>query len=89
MLEETRDLVDHLKTYGIAVKHMIINKVFPDLESDFSIERRRQEEKTIREIHRLFSHLQILEVHLQPHEPRGIKELSKFARLITLSKVSG
>jgi arsenite/tail-anchored protein-transporting ATPase len=83
VLEETIDLVDHLKTYGIAVKRMIINKVFPDLKSDFSNERRRQEEKTIHEIRRIFSHLQIIEVPLQPDEPRGLNRLSRFAGLIT------
>ncbi len=83
VLEETRDLVEHLKTYGIAVRHMIINKVFPDLGSDFSRARRSQEQKIIEEIHQSFNQLQIVEVYLQTNEPGGIDNLSKFASLIT------
>ncbi len=83
VLEETKDLVEHLKTYGIAVRHMIINKVFPDLGSDFSKARRSQEQKVIEEIHKTFNSLQIVDVYLQPQEPGGIDSLSEFAGLLT------
>jgi len=83
VLEETKDLLEQLKTYGIAVRHMIINKLFPDLGTDFSNTRRSQEQKIIEEIYHTFSQLQIAEVYLQPIEPRGIDNLSKFANLLT------
>jgi arsenite-transporting ATPase len=85
VFEETKDLVEHLKTYGIGVRHMIINKLFPDLDTDFSKERRVHERKIVEEIHETFKHLKIFEVNLQPHEPRGIDNLSRFARLLTSS----
>jgi arsenite-transporting ATPase len=72
-----------VKTYGIAVKHMIINKLFPDLGSDFSNARRSQEKIIIEEIHETFNQLHIVEVYLQPQEPIGIDNLSKFASLLT------
>jgi anion-transporting ArsA/GET3 family ATPase len=62
---------------------MIINKLFPDLGSDFSGARRSQEQKIIEEIHESFNKLHIVEVYLQTNEPRGIDNLSKFASLIT------
>lgn len=83
VLEETTDLVEHLKTYGIAVRHMIINKLFPDLGSDFSRARRSREQKIVDEIHESFNQLQIVEVYLQTNEPRGIDNLSQFASFIT------
>jgi arsenite-transporting ATPase len=83
VLEETKDLVGHLRSSGITVKHMIINKLFPDLGSDFSSARRSQEQKIIEEIHESFNKLHIVEVYLQTNEPRGIDNLSKFASLIT------
>lgn len=80
VLEETMDLVAHLKTYGIPVKHMIINKLFPDLGSAFSTARRSQEQIITKEIHESFPELQIVEVFLQAVEPRGIENLRLFAR---------
>jgi arsenite/tail-anchored protein-transporting ATPase len=87
VLEETKDLVAHLKIYGIAVKHLIINKLFPDLGSEFSRERRSQEQKIVDEIHHTFSQLQIIEVPLQSHEPRGFDALAKFASHLKGAKV--
>jgi arsenite/tail-anchored protein-transporting ATPase len=82
VLEETKDLVEHLNTYGIIAKHMIINKLFPDLGTDFSKMRRIREQQVIREIREAFSQLQIVEINLQTSEPRGVDGLSDFAGLI-------
>jgi arsenite/tail-anchored protein-transporting ATPase len=82
VLEETRDMVEKLNTYGITVRHMIINKLFPDLGSDFSKERRKLEQKIIQETHEAFSQLQIVEINLQTNEPRGVDGLAGFAKLI-------
>jgi arsenite-transporting ATPase len=81
-LGETKNLVDHLRSFGIAVRHLIVNKLFPDLGSDFSRTRRNQEQKMIEEIRNTFSQLQIMEVCLQPAEPRGIDNLRQFVSLL-------
>jgi arsenite/tail-anchored protein-transporting ATPase len=82
VFEETKDLVDHLKTYGISVRHMIINKLFPDLNNAFSKTRRMQQQKIVEEIHKSFRSLQIISVYLQAEEPKGIDNLTRFASLI-------
>jgi arsenite/tail-anchored protein-transporting ATPase len=84
VLEETKDLVEQLETHGISVKHIIINKLFPDLNSDFSRVRRKMQHKIIEEIHTSFSTKRIIEVYLQPDEPRGLDHLYKFAKLLTI-----
>ena len=71
VLEETRDLVEHLKTYGIAVRHMIINRA-----------RRDQEQKLLQVIRNTFSQLEIIEVDLYPAEPSGIENLRRFASVL-------
>ncbi len=81
-LEETKDLVSHLRSFGIAVRHLIVNKLFPDLDSDFSTTRRAQEQKMMEEMRSAFSQLQIMEVCLQPTEPRGIDNLRQFASVL-------
>lgn len=36
VIEETKDLVSQVTTFGIAVRHLIVNKLFPHLDSDFA-----------------------------------------------------
>ncbi len=82
VLEETKDLVEHLKTYGIPVKHLIVNKLFPDLDADFARARRDQEQKLLQVIRNTFSQLEITEVGLYPTEPSGIENLRRFASVL-------
>ena len=82
VIEETKDLVSQLRSFGISVKHLIVNKLFPDLDSDFSRIRREQEQRLVQEIRSTFPQLEIVEVHLQPTEPRGIDNLCSFASLL-------
>jgi arsenite-transporting ATPase len=82
VIEETKDLVSKLQSFGIPVRHLIINRLFPDLDSDFSRIRRDQEQSLVKEIYNTFSELQAIEVCLQPTEPRGIDNLRKFASLL-------
>jgi arsenite/tail-anchored protein-transporting ATPase len=81
-LEETKDLVSQLRSFGIAVRHLIVNKLFPDLGSDFSRIRRLQEQKIIEEIRNTFSGLQVIEIYLEPNEPRGVDNLHSFANIL-------
>ncbi len=82
VIEETKDLVNQLRPFGICVQHLVINKLFPDLNTDFSRIRRDQEQKLVEEIRTSFSQCQIKEVYLQPSEPRGIDNLRQFASLL-------
>jgi len=82
VIEETKDLVGQLRLFGIKVKHLIVNKLFPDLDSDFSKIRREQEQRLVKEIRNSFTQLEIVEVYLQPTEPRGIDNLRRFASLL-------
>ena len=82
VIEETKDLVSKLRSFGIPVRHLIINRLFPDLDSDFSRIRRDQEQSLVKEIDNTFGELQVMEVCLQPTEPQGIDNLSKFASLL-------
>jgi len=82
VIEETKDLVNQLRSFGICVRHLVINKLFPDLNTDFSRIRRDQEQKLVKEIRTSFPQFQIKEVYLQPSEPRGIDNLRQFASLL-------
>lgn len=82
VIEETKDLVRQLRSFGITVRHLIFNKLFPDLGSDFSKLRRGQEERLVKETRNTFNQLQITEVYLQPTEPRGVDGLRRFASLL-------
>lgn len=82
VIEETQCLVNELLGFGIPVRHLIVNKLFPDLDADFARVRRDQEQPLLQEIRNTFSYLEITEVGLQPTEPRGIENLRRFASLI-------
>ena len=82
VIEETKDLVSQIGAFGINVKHFFVNKLFPDLDSDFSRIRREQEQRLVQEIRNTFPQLEIVEVHLQPTEPRGIDNVRRFASLL-------
>ena len=82
VIEETKDLVSQIGSFGINVKHFFVNKLFPDLDSDFSRIRREQEQRLVQEIRNTFPQLEIVEVHLQPTEPRGIDNVRQFASLL-------
>jgi arsenite/tail-anchored protein-transporting ATPase len=83
VLEETKDLVAHLKVFGIRTRYLIVNKLFPDLNTDFTRARRNLQQNIIAEMRRTFGTLQIIEVELQPTEPTGIENLAQFARRIS------
>ena len=82
VIEETRDLVSKLQSFNIPVRHLIINKLFPDLKSNFSRTRRKEEQWLIKEIRTTFDKLELIEIPLQPIEPKGIDNLYKFADLL-------
>jgi len=74
--------VNELLGFGIPVRHLIVNKLFPDLDADFARARRDQEQKLLQVIRNTFSQLEITEVGLYPTEPRGIENLCCFAGML-------
>jgi arsenite-transporting ATPase len=82
VIEETKDLVSQLRSFGITVRHLIFNKLFPDLDSDFSKVRREQEQRLVEETRSMLSQLQTSQIYLQPTEPRGVDSLRSFASLL-------
>jgi arsenite-transporting ATPase len=82
VIEETKDLVSQLRSFGITVRHLIFNKLFPDLDSDFSKVRREQEQRLVEETRSMLSQLQTSQIYLQPTEPRGVDNLRSFASLL-------
>ena len=82
VIEETKYLVSQVTTFGIAVRHLIVNKLFPDLDADFARVRRNQEDRLVAEIRNAFGQFEIIEVFLQSIEPRGIENLCRFADML-------
>jgi len=82
VIEETKDLVKELLGFGIPVKHLIVNKLFPDLDADFARARRDHEQKLLQIIRNTFSYLEITEIGLLSTEPSGIDNLRRFASLL-------
>jgi len=82
VIEETKDLVKELLDFGIPVRHLIVNKLFPNLDADFARARRDQEQKLLQVIRNTFSYLEITEVSLHPTEPSGIENLHRFASVL-------
>lgn len=80
--EETKDIISELRSSGITMRHLIFNKLFPDLDSHFSKVRRQEEQRLVEETRSMLSQLQVTEVCLQPTEPRGIDNLRSFASLL-------
>ena len=74
--------MNELLGFGIPVRHLIVNKLFPDLDADFARARRDQEQKLLQVIRNTFSQLEITEVGLYPTEPSGIENLCRFAGML-------
>lgn len=81
---EVRRIQDSLKPYGIRVKGVFINSVFPRgyCKEGFFLKRRLLQEKYIRLVKKEFSDLPIVEVYLLETEVVGLENVKKFGYLI-------
>ncbi|MFQ6076129.1 MAG: ArsA family ATPase, partial [Candidatus Bathyarchaeia archaeon] len=79
---ETEDLLTTLKTLGIPLKHIVINRVVPDVECGFCQSRRKTQRKYVEEVYEKFPGYRVTEVPLFPHEVRGIDGLTEFAEAL-------
>jgi arsenite-transporting ATPase len=76
-VSETEDLIGSLEQMHIPSKHIIINNIFPKVESDFAKMRRKTQERYIQQIKEKFSNYSITEVVLQQSEIQGLDSLQK------------
>jgi len=79
---ETERLADSLSKYGIKIRQLIINNVIEARDCGFCQERRKEQEKYIKQIGREFDNLKTTIIPLQPHEVKGIGALDNFKELL-------
>jgi len=75
---ETERLVYSLNSYGIKVRQLVINGVIESRDCGFCRERRKEQEKHIKQIRKRFSELKTTVIPLQPREVKGIDALNDF-----------
>jgi len=81
-IKETERLIKSLDQYGMKVRQLIINNVFPECTCHFCRARREGQDKYIREIRDKFSDLKTTITHLQPREVKGIESLENFEEVL-------
>ena len=79
---ETERLIKRLDQYGMKVRQLIINNVFPECTCHFCQARREGQDKYIREIRDKFSDLKTMIIPLQPQEVKGIESLENFKEVL-------
>lgn len=81
-IEETKDLVSHLRAGGVPVRRVIVNKLFPELGDDFSRLRREEERARLVELKSAMAEQEVYEAPLLAREPRGLEQLTRFAAFL-------
>jgi arsenite-transporting ATPase len=81
-IKETERLIKSLDQYGMKVRQLVINNVFPECTCHFCQARREGQDKYIREIRDKFSDLKTTIAPLQPQEVKGIESLRNFEEVL-------
>ncbi len=81
-IKETERLIKSLDQYGMKVRQLVINNVFPECTCHFCRARREGQDKYIREIRDKFSDLKTMIIPLQPQEVKGIGSLENFKEVL-------
>ncbi len=81
-IKETERMIKSLEQYGMKVRQLIINNVFPECTCHFCQARREGQDKYIREIRDTFSDLKTTITPLQPREVKGIESLENFEEVL-------
>jgi arsenite-transporting ATPase len=81
-IKETERLIKSLDQYGMKVRQLVINNVFPECPCHFCRARREGQDKYIREIRDKFSDLKMTITPLQPREVKGIESLRNFEEVL-------
>src|SRR3989338_2364736 len=79
-VSETVDLIRNLDHMHIPSKHIIINNIFPKVESEFAKIRRENQQRYVNEIKQKFNRYIITEVVLEPTEIQGLDSLQKLGK---------
>jgi arsenite-transporting ATPase len=75
-IEQLDGIIDELEKHGFTVHQLIVNNVIKEIgNSDFLEEKSRQQKKYLERIYRKYSHMQINEIPLFPHEIKGRERL--------------
>lgn len=74
-IRETEDLIQTLEEFHVPSRHIIINNIFPEENSDFVKAKRKNQQKYIREIKEKFRNHIITEIPLRSTEIQGIENL--------------
>jgi arsenite-transporting ATPase len=81
-IKETERMIKNLDQYGMKVRQLIINNVFPECTCHFCQARREGQDKYIREIRDKFNDLKTIIIPLQPQEVKGIESLENFKEVL-------
>ncbi len=81
-VKETERMIKSLDRYGMKVRQLIINNVFPEGPCHFCQARREGQDKYIREMRDKFSDLKTMIIPLQPQEVKGIESLENFKEVL-------
>ncbi len=81
-IKETERLIKSLDQYGMKVRQLVINNVFPECTCHFCRARREGQDKYIREIRDKFSDLKTTITPLQSREVKGIESLEDFEEVL-------
>ena len=81
-IKETERLIKSLDQYGMKVRQLVINNVFPECTCHFCRARREGQDKYIREIIDKFSDLKMTITPLQAREVKGIESLRNFEEVL-------
>jgi arsenite-transporting ATPase len=78
---ETERLLEDLRGMGMAVTHLIVNKVLPEeTAGEFMRRRKSQEREYLEMIRERFRHLKIILLGMRPADVRGPKDLEEIAK---------
>lgn len=81
VINETKRMLADLKSYGIPVRHLIVNNVVPEnRKCSFCMARRDEQQKYLQMLYRELVSCRIVEVPLHSSEVRGLESLKKVAR---------
>ena len=84
-IKETGRMIKSLEKYGMKVRQLVINNVFPvppECACHFCQVRKEGQDKYIREISGKISDLKTTIIPLQPREVKGIESLENFEEVL-------
>lgn len=76
-IEQLDGIFAELDSYGFKTRQLVVNNVVKEVcDSPFLKEKARQQKPYLETVYRKYSHLQIIEMPLFPHEIKGVSRLA-------------